>query len=62
MSTALLDRAQHVLTANPEVARSLSAYAHEINAPMEHVVLGILQMVAEEYDHATGHGTIPCLF
>ena len=62
MSTALLDHAQHVLTANPDVARSLSNYAREINVPMEHVVLGILQMVAEEYDHATGNGTIPCLF
>ena len=62
MSTLLLDRAQHILNENPEVAVSLRAYAQEINTSMEHVVMGILQMVAEEYDHATGRGTIPCLF
>lgn len=61
-TTLLLDRAQHVLNENPEVAASLRRYAQEINTSMEHVILGILQMVAEEYDQATGNGTIPCLF
>lgn len=62
MSSALMDNARRVLADNPALEKSLNNYAHDIGVSLDHVVLGILQMVAEEYDNATGNGIIPCLY
>lgn len=62
MNTGLMEIARRVLADNPGIEKSLNCYAHDIGVSMDHVVLGILQMVAEEYDTATGNGAIPCLY
>ena len=62
MNSALMEHARRVLVDNPAIEKSLSSYAHDIGVSLDHVVLGILQMVAEEYDSATGNGVIPCLY
>ena len=53
--------AQTVLEAQPALASTLSRYAKELGVSVEHLVLGSLMAVAEEYRLSTGNGQIPCL-
>jgi len=53
--------AQSVLEAQPALESTLNRYAKEMGVSLEHLVLGALMAVAEEYRLATGNGKIPCL-
>ena len=53
--------AQAVLEAQPALEKVLTRYAAELGVSLEHLVLGSLMTVAEEYQRATGDGQIPCL-
>lgn len=53
--------AQTVLETQPALESTLQRYARELGVSVEHLVLGSLMAVAEEYRLATGNGQIPCL-
>lgn len=53
--------ASDVLNAQPALESTLKRYAAELGVSLEHLVLGSLMAVAEEYRNATGNGQIPCL-
>lgn len=53
--------ATDVVRAQPELEATLKRYAAELGVSLEHLVLGSLMAVAEEYRNATGNGQIPCL-
>ena len=53
--------ASAIVNAQPELESTLKRYASELGVSLEHLVLGSLMAVAEEYRRATGNGQIPCL-
>lgn len=53
--------AQDIIRKQPELESTLKRYAAELGVSLEHLVLGSLMAVAEEYREATGGGKIPCL-
>lgn len=54
--------AQDVIHAQPELESTLKSYAADLGVSLDHLVLGTLMAVAEEYRQATGNGQIPCLY
>jgi hypothetical protein len=52
---------ESVLEAQPALESTLRRYAAELGVSLDHLVLGSLMTVAEEYRRATGDGQIPCL-
>ncbi|MBX3179406.1 MAG: hypothetical protein KF886_18780 [Candidatus Hydrogenedentes bacterium] len=54
--------AQQIVKAQPALESTLRRYAEELGVSLDHVVLGSLMAVAEEYRRATGNGAIPCLY
>lgn len=54
--------AADILKAQPALESTLKRYASELGVSLEHLVLGSLMAVAEEYRVATGNGQIPCLY
>lgn len=61
ISEEVKSAAQKVLEGQPTLESTLTRYANELGVSLEHVVLGSLMTVAEEYRRSTGDGQIPCL-
>ncbi|MCF6283692.1 MAG: hypothetical protein L3K26_00655 [Candidatus Hydrogenedentes bacterium] len=61
ISEDVKNTAQSVLDAQPALESTLNRYAAELGVSLEHLVLGSLMAVAEEYQRSTGNGQIPCL-
>ncbi len=61
ISEEVKSAAQKILEAQPTLESTLKRYADELGVSLEHVVLGSLMTVAEEYRRSTGDGQIPCL-
>tara|TARA_R110001592_G_scaffold118653_2_gene321230 strand:+ start:1160 stop:1366 length:207 start_codon:yes stop_codon:yes gene_type:complete len=53
--------AQSVLESQPALECTLKRYAAELGVSLDHLIIGSLMTVAEEYRNATGNGQIPCL-
>ncbi len=62
ISEEVTSAAQKVLEAQPTLESTLKRYADELGVSLEHVVMGSLMTVAEEYQRSTGNGQIPCLY
>jgi hypothetical protein len=60
-NAAILDRTRTQLQQHPDIEKALSRYARELGVSLDHVIIGVLQMVAEDYNEATGHGQIPAI-
>ncbi len=54
-------RVKSILETRPEVERALRSYARDLGVSVDHVILGALIMVAQDYNEATGNGMIPRL-
>jgi hypothetical protein len=61
ISDEVKSTAQAVLDAQPALESTLRRYASDLGVSLEHLVLGSLMAVADEYKLATGDGKIPCL-
>ena len=61
ISEDVKNTAQAVLEAQPALESTLTRYASELGVSLDHLILGSLMAVAEEYRQATGNGQIPCL-
>ena len=61
ISEEIQSTAHDVVRAQPELESTLKRYAAELGVSLDHLVLGTLMAVAEEYRRATGNGQIPCL-
>lgn len=61
MDATLLEQTHKYLESDPDVALALGRYAKELGVSVDHVIMGSLRMVAEEYNRATGDGMIPAL-
>lgn len=61
MGNAALVQQARMIIHNTDIEKALKSYARDLGVSVEHVILGTLQMVAEDYNAATGNGTIPCL-
>lgn len=61
ISNEVKTSAQDVIRKQPELEATLKRYAAELGVSLEHLVLGTLMAVAQEYREATGNGQIPCL-
>lgn len=59
-NAVLAQQAQQVIQGT-DIEKALRRYAHDLGVSLDHVILGALQMVAEDYNAATGNGAIPCL-
>ncbi len=59
--TAILERTKTRLQQHPDIEKALSRYARELGVSIDHVIIGALQMVADDYNEATGNGQIPAL-
>lgn len=57
----LEQRVKAILETRPQVERALRCYARDLGVSIEHVILGALVMVAQDYNEATGNGMIPRL-
>jgi hypothetical protein len=57
----LEQRIQAILDTQPEVEKALQCYARDLGVSLDHVVMGALVMVAQEYNDTTGKGMIPSL-
>lgn len=62
ISDEMKTTAHDIVRAQPALESTLKRYAAELGVSLEHLVLGSLMAVAEEYRHATGNGQIPCLY
>ena len=58
---ALDQRIQRILDTQPKVEKALRSYARDLGVSLDHVILGALVLVAQDYDEATGGGMIPRL-
>ncbi len=54
-------RVKSILETRPQVEKALRNYARDLGVSIEHVILGALVMVAQDYNEATGDGMIPRL-
>lgn len=54
-------RVKNILETRPQVEKALRNYARDLGVSIEHVILGALVMVAQDYNEATGDGMIPRL-
>lgn len=54
-------RVKSILDTRPQVEKALRNYARDLGVSIEHVILGALVMVAQDYNEATGDGMIPRL-
>jgi hypothetical protein len=61
MGNATLVEQAHRVIQNTDIEKALRSYARDLGVSIDHVIVGALQMVAEDYNAATGNGTIPCL-
>jgi len=61
ISEEIRTTASDIVKAQPALESTLKRYAAELGVSLEHLVLGSLMAVAEEYRNATGNGQIPCL-
>jgi hypothetical protein len=62
ISEEMKTTAQDIVRAQPALESTLRRYAEELGVSLEHLVMGSLMAVAEEYRRATGNGQIPCLY
>ena len=61
MHTAIVEHAKTCLASRTDIAGALESYAAELGVSVDFVIIGALQVVAEDYTKATGDGMIPCL-
>lgn len=61
MESTLVQEATHCIRNHEDIQKALHGYARELGVPVEHVIVGALQLAAEVYNSATGNGAIPCL-
>jgi len=61
MGNAALAEHARIVIHDTDIEKALRSYARDLGVSIDHVIIGALQMVAEDYNAATGNGTIPCL-
>jgi len=62
MNGTLVEEGIRSAKSQEEVWKALNSFARDLGISVDHVIFASLRMVAEEYEKATGAGTIPCLF
>ena len=58
---SLVEKAHLFIEADPDIGLALERYANELGVSVDHIIIGALRMVADDYNKATGNGLIPAL-